>query len=50
MVKQSVALMNNQYSFIDNHQRSYTNNRAFFTFLSQKSFFKQKRYIISINL
>ena len=40
MAKQSIASMNNQYNFIDNHKRAYTNNRVFFTFFSQKSFFK----------
>ena len=42
MAKQSTASMNNQYNFVDNYQRAYTNNRVFFTFFSQKYFFQIK--------
>ena len=39
MRKKSIASMNNQDNFIDNHWDAYTNNGVFFTFFSQKSFF-----------
>ena len=42
MAKQSIASMNNQDNFIDNHLRAYTNNRVFFTFFLEKSFFQIK--------
>ena len=42
MRKQSIASMNNQDNFIDNHWDAYTNNRVFFTFLFAKIFFQIK--------
>ena len=42
MGKQSIASMDNQDNFIDNHWDAYTNNGVFFTFFFAKIFFQIK--------
>ena len=41
MAKQSIASMYNQYNFIDNHKRAYTNNSVLYI-LFAKIFFQIK--------